>query len=99
MSLRNAGFKATVAALTSVTADTATTTLLAANSNRVGATILNDSTATLYLRLSTTGDASATNRSVDIGPSDYYELPYGYTGRVEGIWSAVNGAARITEFS
>jgi hypothetical protein len=80
--------------------DTATsTTILAANPNRQGATIYNDSTSILYLLLAT-GTASATNMSVPLAPADYYEVPTVYTGIIVGIWSAdASGAARVTEFT
>lgn len=79
------------------------TTILAANDNRKGATVFNDSTSSLYL-LVAAGTASATNYTVLLQPNDYYELPvqaHGvYRGIISGIWSAnASGAARVTEFS
>ena len=70
-------------------------TLQAANSNRQGVTIMNDSTATLFVSLSAL--ASSTNYTCKVPPGGYYETPYRYGGIVTGIWSAVNGAARVTE--
>jgi hypothetical protein len=86
--------------ITSVTAAAADTTLLAANTNRLGATFYNDSTAVLYLALTTT--ASTTAYTVQVPAGGYYELPNdgcGYVGAVHGIWSAANGAARVTELT
>jgi hypothetical protein len=83
-------------AVTSNVASSATTvTVLAENANRRGATIWNDSTAILYLRFGTFG-ASATNATVKLVADAYFEVPFGYTGAIQGIWSAVNGAARVT---
>ncbi len=79
--------------------------LLAANPARRGATILNNSTATLYFMFSdlvgpnsqaaSLGDSAY---SVDLRAGDYYEIPYGYVGPIEGKWSAQNGSAFVTEF-
>ena len=90
---------AATATVTSV-ADTATSAqLLASNGNRYGATIFNDSSATLYVKLGTT--ASATDYTVKVVQNSYYEVPFRYTGRIDGIWASDpgDGAARITEFT
>ena len=89
---------ASVAARTSVTADDADTLILAANERRVGATVMNESSATLYLALGTAA-ASATDYTVAVPASGYYEVPFGYAGQIRGIWAAVNGAARVTELA
>lgn len=80
-------------------ADTATsTTLLASNADRLGASVYNDSTVALYLKLGTT--ASATSFTIKLQPDDYYEVPAGYTGRIDGIWASdASGSARITELT
>lgn len=84
------------AAVTRVTASVSTGQLLAANTARRGATFYNESTAILYLKWGTT--ASTTSYTVQIPAAGYYELPqYIYTGRVDGIWSAANGAVQVTE--
>lgn len=84
------------ATVTSV-ADTATsTTLLAANAGRRGASIYNDSASDLYVKLGTT--ASTTSFTVKLAQDDYFEVPAFYAGIIDGIWSADStGAARITE--
>jgi len=86
---------------TSVTGSTSSVPILLANSDRLGATIFNDQSiggAILYLRLSAT-DATTTTYTTQIGPLGYYEVPAGYTGGITGIWSIVQGAARITELT
>jgi hypothetical protein len=75
---------------------------LAANRNRKGATITNESTAALYLRLEA-AVASLTAYTVVLAgagaaPYAYYEVPFGYTGELRGIWDSATGNARITEF-
>lgn len=79
--------------------DTATsTTLLAANTSRKGASIHNDSTAVLYVKFGTT--ASATSFTVKMAADAHYEVPFGFTGRIDGIWASdASGAARITELT
>lgn len=72
--------------------------ILAANPSRLGATIFNRSTKTLYILLDDTGVVSATNFTVQVLANQYYELPFNYTGIVNGIWAAVNGDAQVEEF-
>lgn len=87
------------AAVTSVNDTASSTTLLASNSARLGATFFNESTSTLYLKCGAT--ASVSSYTVQIGPNGYWELPQpAYTGVIDGIWSAdASGAVRITEFT
>jgi hypothetical protein len=79
--------------------DTASSTLLlASNSERKGAAIWNDSTAVLYVLLSS-GTASTTVATAKILADGYYETPPSYTGAIFGIWASdASGAARITEW-
>jgi hypothetical protein len=83
--------------LTNVAGSASSVTLLALNTSRRGATIVNDSAALLYVKLGTT--ASATSYTVRMTPNAYYEVPFGYTGRIDGIWGAATGNARITELT
>ncbi len=84
----------------SVASANSDTTILAANANRLGATIYNDSTQILYLLLAV-GTSSTTNYSVQVPSQGYFELPgpYLYTGILKGIWAAANGNARVTEWT
>lgn len=88
----NASTKANVAGAA------ASTTILAANALRTGATVWNDSTAILYIDL-TGGTASATSCSVKLIADAYYEVPYGYHGLITGIWASATGSARVTELT
>jgi len=75
-------------------------TILAANASRLGATVYNDSSAILYLGLGTT-DVTTSNYTIKVASSGYYEVPYGYTGAIEGLWATDpnDGAARVTELT
>lgn len=90
--------KSATATLTNVNDSAGNVTVLAANAARVGAAIFNDSTAVLYLKLGAT--ASTTSFTVKMQPDDYYEVPAGYTGVIDGIWASdASGAARVTELT
>lgn len=84
-----------------VASDVASKTILAANNDRLGATIWNASTAILYLDLDSAPDAvaSANKYTVALQPGDYYECPYRYTGKVVGVWAAQNGSALVRELT
>ena len=87
------------AALTSVTGNASSVSLLAANTNRKTFFVYNESAATLYLAWS--GTASLTSYTSQVPPNNLYEMPNASTwqGAVSGIWSSAVGAARITEVS
>lgn len=92
-------YSGTGGATTVASTVTANTTLLAANSARIGATIFNESASAAMTVLLGAGTQSATVYTVKIAPGGYYELPFRFTGRVSGQWAAAVGNARITEFS
>lgn len=86
---------ATTATLVNVSSSASNVTLRAANDARIGMLVVNDSTATLYLKYGAT--ASTSSYTVKMEPGSYWEMPQPiYTGIVDGIWSSANGAARIT---
>jgi hypothetical protein len=91
----------TTGTTTSVNDQATSVTLLAANPARKGATIYNDSPGLLYVKLGATAsvtDFTALLLGNGSGVGGYYEVPAGYTGIIDGIWSAdASGAARITE--
>jgi hypothetical protein len=72
-------------------------TLLASNAARKGASIMNDSTEVLYVKFGAT--ASATSFHVKMAAGSYLEVPFGYTGIIDGIWASANGNARVGEFT
>ena len=84
--------------VTAVPASVSSVTLAASNSLRRGLQIFNDSTAVLYVKHGTT--ASTASYTVKMIAGAFYEIPAPvYTGRVDGIWDAVNGNAMVTENS
>jgi hypothetical protein len=91
------------ATLSNVSSSATNVTLLAANPDRQGATIYNDSTAILYVKLGATAEATSYTIALPAGATpaaaSYYEVPYGYTGIIDGIWASANGAARVTELT
>lgn len=89
---------ASASAQSSVPNAVATTTLLAPNAARRGATIYNDDAAAT-LRIKLGAAASAASFTYAIPPQGYYEVPFGYTGVIDGIASAASGNARITELT
>jgi hypothetical protein len=88
---------ASTGTLANVASSATSVTVLASNAARLGATIHNDSTEILYVKFGTT--ASATSYTVKMVADAYYEVPFGYTGRIDGIWANANGNARVTELT
>lgn len=86
------------AVVSSVASSAASVTLAASNIDRKGLSIFNDSTKVLFAKLGAT--ASASDYTLKIPAGGYYELPHPvYTGRIDGIWQAANGAAKVTELT
>jgi hypothetical protein len=82
---------------TSPSVGIASTSILAANANRLGATIYNEGSAICYMKLGST--ASLTSYSLQIASGGYYEVPFGYTGAIDGITSASTAQLRVTEIT
>jgi hypothetical protein len=96
--------QAATATLANVAGSASSVTLQASNANRKGLTIVNDSTAILYVKFGST--ASATSYTYYLagsaaGVPATLELPAGmvYTGIVTGIWASATGNARVTELT
>ena len=85
------------AATTNVSATASSTSALASNTARRGASFYNDADKACYLKHGTT--ASTSSFAVKIFPNGYYELPFPvYTGAVDVIWDASpTGSLRVTE--
>lgn len=81
---------------TTVAASTTSGTILAANTARKGASIWSTSTGVLSLEMGATATAAAF--TVQLNQGDSYEVPFGYTGVISGIFSNTNGAALVREF-
>lgn len=82
--------------ITTVTSSVTSVQLLPRRSARLGAIIFNDSTQTLWIRLGDE-DATADDFTYELLTRGTVEIPYGFNGRVAGIWAGANGKARITE--
>jgi hypothetical protein len=81
----------------SVPSSATSTSLLATNSARKGCTIWNNSTANLYIDFGAT--PTITTFAVKVSSGGYYELPFSYSGAINGIWDTANGNALVREFS
>lgn len=86
------------AAITSVASSAASVTLLPANAARRRVIIVNESTKTLFVAFAATATATAYTVSL-AGGATYQGALNDYTGIITGIWSVVNGNARITEIT
>lgn len=87
------------ATLSNVDDSTSSVTLAAANADRLGLIVYNDSSGDLYLKFGSS--ASSTSFTVKIPADSYWEMPEPvYTGIVTGAWSTdAGGAARVTELT
>ena len=94
--------QSTTGANTSVAGTTTnSTTILASNASRRGATIFNDNTVAsatlLYISLGSV--CTPTNFTALINPLSYYEVPFEYAGIITGVFSAATGNVRLTEIT
>jgi hypothetical protein len=81
--------------------DSATSvTILAANTRRRGASIVNASTAILYLNMTGDTATATTAHHVQLPTLAYYEVPFGFTGLITGIWASdAGGSANVVEYT
>lgn len=87
-------------AQTSVNSSASNVTLLSANASRLAFTFYNDSTQVAYVKLGAT--ASVTSYTKQMLPGEFWTtaaLGVNYTGRIDALWAAANGAMRITELT
>lgn len=82
---------------TSPSVGVTSTSILASNTSRLGATIYNEGSAICYTKLGVT--ASLTSYTLQIASGGYYEVPFGYTGAIDGITSASTAQLRVTEIT
>lgn len=84
---------------TSVGASTTDIEILATNILRKGATIFNDtSVSSLRIGMGTT-PVSDTDFTILVGPKGFWEVPFGFTGSIHGLWNGLDGYALITELT
>jgi len=86
-------------AITYPAATGANQTLLAANANRKGLVIVNDSGNVLYVKLGVT--ASASSYTYRLAPNSNLDLPNSliWTGQVDAFMSAASGNIAVTELT
>ncbi len=88
-----------VGAVTSVTSATSNVVILAANANRLGATIFNRSNNRLFLRLQNSA-ATLVLYTHRLSSYELFLVPAGYQGEINGLWDPnVSGFALVTEFT
>ena len=90
---------ATVANLTSVPSSATAVVLLPLNRDRKGFSIVNASTAILYISLGSVIPTTALYTAALAASDGSYTCPTDFVGVVNGIWASVNGQANITEFA
>jgi hypothetical protein len=88
---------ATAPNITVFTGSTVSTTFLAANPARMGAIFTNDecSSGSIYLKFGAV--ASTGSYTVKLKQGAYYEVPFRYIGRIDGIWNTSSGTLFVTE--
>jgi hypothetical protein len=101
--------QAATSVVTRVAASATNVTLLALNTARRGACLTNSSaTQPLYLKLGATASISggAESYTAVLAPNTgsgggYYEVPFGYTGIIDGIWGGADasGECLVTELT
>jgi len=84
-------------AITSVALSTTSTVLLAANTNRKGFIIYNDSLGQMFVSFAATSSTTAFSTKIQAGGE--YEPGVDYTGVISAVASVSTGSARITEFT
>lgn len=87
----------TTATRTSPTVTNVVSTVLAANTARLGATFFSDGTGNVYLALGAA--ATTTDFTVRLTQNDYYEVPADYNGIITAIRSAGSSTLRVTELT
>ena len=78
------------------TASGADAEILEANEDRLGATVYNNSSIVMYLKLGSS--ATVDSFTALMSPGAYYEVPFSYRGSIHAYW-ATSGNALVTEFT
>lgn len=92
-------FTSSTSSISRVSSSASSVSILASTAGRKGASFYNESTQSCYLKLGTT--ASLTSYTILMLPGGFFILNNDpvYTGAIDAIWSAANGALQITELS
>lgn len=86
-------------ARTSIPASTSDVELLAANILRKGAIIFNNTTISSLIVGIGSVPVNDEDFTILIGPAGSWEVPFGFTGSIHGLWSGTDGYALITELT
>lgn len=78
---------------------TASTILLASNTNRKAAYFFNESPATAYVKLGIT--ATITSYTLQMNPNSFLAVNQDpvFTGEIDGVWAGASGAMQVTELT
>ena len=82
---------------TQVAASPSAVTILAANPNRTGGSIYNDSTSDMQVKLGPA--ATLVDFTLRIIGGGYFEIPFGWTGIITGMWTTAVGTAHVVEYT
>src|SRR3990167_1490911 len=83
--------------VTSIVTAASTTNLLASNSGRRGATVSNYSGTSVLVKLGLMRNSN--DHTVIMNNTDYYEVPFNYSGVVQYFSSSVAGFIKVTEIT
>lgn len=83
---------------TSVNSTTSSVTILAANANRKGLMISNQSTSKLYLSFNASASAGNSFIQMDPGAFLFLDQQMIFSSAIYGVWTNANGTAQVTEF-
>lgn len=87
-------------AFTTVPSAAVSTPLLAINLRRKGGSIFNTDANALCIRMDGGTATITTGFNVRLIQNAYFEIPFGYTGAITGIWEVDGaGAANIAEYT
>lgn len=89
----------TVVNTVSVASSTSSTQIVAANANRKGISIYNNSTAALFLSYAT--PATSANSFMQMQPGSLLMLDQQLivSAAIYGLWTAANGTAQVTQYT
>lgn len=90
----------TAAAISTVAVTTTSGTALAANANRKGAMVVNESTSPGIALIAMATAASSTAYSAPVAPGGYWEMPLpAYTGAISVVTVSTAATLRVTELT
>jgi len=87
----------TATVVTSVPGTVVSTTLLAANPARLGATFYNEGNRPWFIKLGAV--ASLVSYTVQVPKDSYYEVPFNYVGVITGLQAVALGKLLVTELT